>query len=377
VPATAQLEVSVAGQAVRVGIIGCGSVMQGAYMTQLDHLRGRGLVEVVAACDRNESRRALVQEAFRIPRFTTDATDVLEADDVDLVVVLTSIPSHGELAARALARGKHVLVEKPMSTNLDEAARLLELAEEGPGYLLCAPHVVLSTTFGTMWRRLREGQIGRVSLARARYGWAGPTWNEWFYRHGGGALFDMAIYNITSLTGLLGPVRRVVAMSGVAIPERRVGGTAVSVQAEDNAQVLLDFGDSTLGVITTGFTMQQYRSPAIELYGSKGTLQMLGDDWAPQGEELWTDDVGAWRYFKDIDPAWPWTDGLRHLVECIRSGTPPLVSPEHAYHALEVVLRAREASESGQVQDVRSTFGPLAYPPAADEPVHLMHDLRR
>ena len=365
-------------QLIRVGIIGCGSVMQGAYMAHLERLRGRGLVEIVAAADHNESRRRLVEDRFRIGRFSTHAADVIDADDVDLVLVLTSIPAHAELAAAALENGKHVLVEKPMATRLDEAARLVELAARGPGLLVCAPHVVLSPTYQGLWSRIRRGDIGRVHLARARYGWAGPTWNEWFYANGGGALFDMAMYSITSLTGLLGPVRRVVALAGVAIAERQVEGAALRVEAEDNAQLLLDFGDATFAVVTTGFTMQQYRSPALELYGSEGTLQMLGDDWAPQGLESWRKDVPAWRWYKDLDPAWPWTDGLRHLVECIRMGARPLIHPSHAYHALEVVIKAREASLSGRAQLVESTFPPLELQaPESGEAVHLMHDLRR
>jgi predicted dehydrogenase len=347
-------------------------------MGQLDRLRGRGLVEVVAAADHHELRRALIQDTFRIPRFSTDARSVIEADDIDLVLVLTSVADHAQLAAAALKTGKHVLVEKPMATTLDDAAALVGVAEQAQTYLVCAPHIILSPTYQAIWWRLQQGEIGRIHLARARYGWAGPTWNEWFYVNGGGAMFDVAIYNITSLTGLLGPVRRVIAMAGVAIAERQIGNAAVDVQAEDNAQVLLDFGDATFGVVTTGFTMQQYRSPAIELYGSDGTLQMLGDDWAPQGQELWRSDIGAWRYHKDLDPAWAWTDGLRHLVESIRAGTPPIIQPAHAYHALEVVLKARIASATGTAQSVTSTFAPLAFDrPPVDEPVHLMHDLRR
>ena len=65
------------------------------------------------------------------------------------------------------------------------------------------------------------------------------------------------------------------------------------VQAEDNAHVLIDFGDARFAVVTTGFTMQRYRSPCIELYGTHGVLQMLGDDWAPEGYELWRNDRGA------------------------------------------------------------------------------------
>ena len=67
------------------------------------------------------------------------------------------------------------------------------------------------------------------------------------------------------------------------------------VEAEDNAHVLIDWGESVFGVVSTGFTMQKYRSPALEIYGSQGTVQMMGDDWNPTGYELWRNDVGAWQ----------------------------------------------------------------------------------
>ena len=84
--------------------------------------------------------------------------------------------------------------------------------------------------------------------------------------------------------------------------------------------MLLDFGDARFAVVTTGFTMQRYRSPAIEVYGSEGTIQIIGDDWAPEGWELWRNADGAWRVFPESDPQWQWTEGLRHLVECVETG---------------------------------------------------------
>ena len=87
--------------------------------------------------------------------------------------------------------------------------------------------------------------------------------------------------------------------------------------------MLIDFGDARFAVVTTGFTMQKYRSPCIELYGTHGVLQMLGDDWAPEGFELWRNDrrgPWGWELHPEADPAWPWTDGLRHLVECLETG---------------------------------------------------------
>src|SRR4029079_14988178 len=96
---------------------------------------------------------------------------------------------------------------------------------------------------------------------------------------GGGPLFDLAVYNVTSLTGWLGPVRRVAAFAGTAVPERMVAGRAVAVEIEDNAQMLLDFGDAAFATVTSSFTMQQYRDATLELYGSHGTIRLHGDDW--------------------------------------------------------------------------------------------------
>ena len=268
---------------------------------------------------------------------------------------------HGPLAKAALEAGRHVLVEKPMATSLQEAAELLELAEHGPGVLVCAPHTLLSPTFRAVHGAVRAGEVGDLLTARARYGWAGPWWNEWFYAPGGGSLFDLGVYNVTSLCALFGPARRVTAMVGVAIPEREVNGRRIRVDCDDNAHVLLDFGNARFAVVTTGFTMQRYRSPAIEVYGSEGTVQLLGDDWAPEGWELWRNGDGAWRLFPESDPHWQWTEGLRHLVECVETGRPTVTRPEHAYHALEVMLAAQAAGRDGVARSIESDFPDPVY----------------
>lgn len=360
----------------RLGVIGCGNVM-GAYRGAIDKLRGRGLVEVTRACGREKQQAAAV-EALAPDHFTTNAEEVLSASDVDAVLILTSMSEHARLAQAALTAGKHVLVEKPLATTLADATSLVELAQRSPGLLMCAPFTILSPTFQTLARRLRAGDIGQPCSARARYGWAGPSWTEWFYQSEGGCLFDLAVYCLTSLTGLLGPAQRVMAMTGVAIPQREINGRTVHVEAEDNAQVLLDFGGSAFAVVTSGFTMQQYRSPALEVYGTTGTIQMLGDDWDPDGYELWQNSAGAWQLFRETAPDWPWTDGLNHLVDCIRGGTRPLVTPEHARHVLEIMLKARQSGREGRALAINSTFEMPSFADAAPpESAHLTHDRTR
>ncbi len=339
-----------------LGVIGCGSVFAGPYRGMIERLRAAARIDVSAVYDVDERKRRGAAVHYGVDPDLTGPAAVIEREDVDAVLVLTSMNEHGELATRALEAGKHVLVEKPMATSLEDAAGLVELARRGPGLLVCAPHILLSPTFRAIHEAVRAGKVGRLLTARARYGWSGPWWGEWFYRPGGGALFDLGIYNVTSLCALFGPARRVTALVGVAIPERSVNGQTIHVDADDNAHVLLDFGEARFATVTTGFTMQKYRSPAIELYGSEGTIQLLGDDWAPEGWELWRNDEASWRLFPESDPHWQWTDGLRHLVDCVETGRSPITQPEHAYHALEVMLAAQGAGRDGVARTIESDF---------------------
>jgi predicted dehydrogenase len=361
-----------------LGVIGCGSVFAGPYRSMIERLRAAGRAEVAAVYDLDGLKRRGAAAHYDLDPELPGPDAVIAHDDVDVVLVLTSMNEHGPLARAALEAGKHVLVEKPMATSLEQAAELVELSRTAPGLLVCAPHILLSPTFRAVHGAVRQRQVGRLLSARARYGWAGPSWNEWFYRPGGGSLFDLGVYNVTSLCALFGPVRRVTAMVGVAIPERAVNGRTIRVEADDNAHVLLDFGEARFASVTTGFTLQRYRSPAIEVYGSEGTVQLLGDDWAPEGWELWRNDEGSWRVFPESDPDWQWTEGLRHLVDSVEAGRPTVTRPEHAYHALEIMLAAQAAGRDGMAREIGSDFPEPVYDAAwlGAESERYAHDRR-
>ena len=361
-----------------IGVLGCGSVFAGPYLGMIERLRVHGRVHVSAVYDVDTEKRRGAARQLGVSPDLAGPESVIEADDVDVVLVLTSMNEHGPLTRAALRAGKHVLVEKPLATSLEQAEELVELSRASRGLLVCAPHILLSPTFRAIHACCRAGRIGDLLSARARYGWAGPSWNEWFYRPGGGSLFDLGVYNVTTLCALFGPARRVTAMVGTAIPERLVNGRPITVEADDNAHVLLDFGEARFGVVTTGFTMQKYRSPAVEVYGSEGTAQLLGDDWAPEGWELWRNDEALWKLHPESDPHWQWTDGLRHLVDCVESGTEPVTRPEHALHALEIMLAAQAAGADGVARDIRTGFPDPVYGDAlvAAEDAHRSHDRR-
>lgn len=338
-----------------IAVIGGGNVARGAYLPLLMGLRHSGLVDRVVVADINQAQLDLVGALFAF-ELTTDIDTSIDDPDIDVVVILTSMLHHGSLAARALRAGKHVMVEKPMATTLEQAAELVAMAKDTPGYLLCAPYVTLSPDYQTMLGLIQSDAVGRPLLGRARYGWDGPDWGKWFYAQGGGPLFDLGVYSITSLTGLLGSVTHVTALSTTSRPERIVDGEPTPVETDDTYQILLRHETGALSTVTTAFGMQKYKGPAVEVYGLEGTVQLLGDDWAPEGIELWKNQDGYWSYFEGQSRNWPWTCGLTHLINCVQDGTPPYVTPEHSYHVLEVMFRAMTSSDSGHIQQVTSRF---------------------
>ncbi len=160
--------------------------------------------EIRIACDALPSVAERARERG-IPAFTTDPNEVTGRANVDIVLVLSAMQSHGSLTPAALLAGKQLLVGKEMAMVLAEAAELVELAKTSKDHLVCAPHVTLSRTYQQMWRRIAAGDIGRIHSARGMYGWSGPDWTTWFYETGGGPMFDLGVHNVTTLTGLIGP----------------------------------------------------------------------------------------------------------------------------------------------------------------------------
>ena len=346
-------------KAIRIGVIGMGSVSE-SYIPHVRRLPLEGVpCEIVVACDLRASQKARA-EAHQIADFTMDPAEVIGRADVDLVMILTAMPSHGPLALAALKAGKHVLLEKPMSIDLAEAREMLELSRTSAGNLVCAPHVTLSPVYREIAQCIANGEIGRPLSARGLYGWAGPDWASWFYEPGGGPMFDLGVYNVTTLTGLLGPAKRVVALGTTALPQRMIGDRKIKVEIEDNVHLLLEFDGGCIASIATGFTMQKYRTPGIEIYGSEGTVQMIGEDWGPQGYELWRNDRACWEVH-ELGGGWRWTDGIRDLIQSAQEGRKPVNPPDHAFHVLEVMSKCHESILTGRAIDIASTFIPLVF----------------
>lgn len=338
---------------VRIAIAGCGSVSE----KYLPNLKASSYAEVVSVCDAVPARAQQKAEQFGVPAFFASVEEMLDAVPSDMLLNLTGMQEHYRINKLALESGRHVYCEKPLATSIEEAKELLALARGRGLNLWGAPNAVTSPQFACMAQVLASGEIGKVHAARALYGHGGPSWGPWFYKRGGGSLLDLGVYNVTTLTGLLGPAKQVTALCGVALPERFVDGELVRVEADDNVALLIDHGDAVYSCVQTGFVYGAFRDDrTIELIGIEGAVNMLGYDWAPRGVEVFSHGSGRWD-IRCTDPAgYTWSAGASYVAECLVTGKKPLMTAEHAIHVLEIMLAALESAATGRRIAVHSTF---------------------
>src|SRR5260370_36693629 len=103
---------------------------------------------------------------------------------------------------------------------------------------MCAPFVQLSPTFRALWGRIKDGEIGKVHTSRGLYGNAGSTWTRWYHDGSVSPLAEVGIYNLKSLTAVLGPVVEVQSAESLALSEREIWGESVATARADGADGL-------------------------------------------------------------------------------------------------------------------------------------------
>ena len=346
---------------IKVAVIGCGSV-SGMY---LPHLSKSPFVELVSVCDIVADRAANRAKEFNVPNHFDHIDKLLAGPAFDLLVNLTDMQEHGRLNKIALNKGRHVWSEKPLANSYDEGKKLLDLSRSKNLRLWGAPAVVNSPQFAFMAKSIKEGKLGKLAAAHAHYGHTGPSWSAFFYEKGGGSLPDLGVYNLATLTGLLGPAKSVMAMTSIVNPERTVDNKGkIKVQAEDNAMVLMDHGNGVLSHVQCGFNYfdpyghegKGQDRPTISIWGSEGNMALVGYDWAPFAVELavsWTEKPGR---FAEDTGNYVWQQGASVVSEALATQAEPRINVEHALHVLEIIEAARTSGETGQRIQLNSSF---------------------
>ncbi|WP_327004889.1 Gfo/Idh/MocA family oxidoreductase [Dactylosporangium sp. NBC_01737] len=348
------------GNALNVGIIGAGKI-SGAYATTFDRL---STVTLTSVADLDAGRAATLAAQYPGARAETP-DELLAADDVDVVLNLTVPQAHTAVTLAAIASGKHVYVEKPLTATTAEARTVLAAAARAGRVVACAPDTVLGTGVQTARASVAAGDIGTPIAASAFMVTPGhERWHpapEFYYQPGGGPILDMGPYYLTALVTLLGPVRRVTGLSLTPRPTRTIGdgpraGTVFPVHVATHVTGVLEHASGALTTLMMSFDVWEARLPRIEVYGTEGTLSLPD----PNGFD------GPVRLFA---PGGDWAEiperagyrnasrgcGVADLGRALRTGTPPRASGELAFHVLDVMECLLAAAGTGTAVEVAST----------------------
>lgn len=346
---------------IRVGIVGAGGIAAKLHLPELTAIPG---VQVTHLAGRKQSRLELLCRKFAVPNWTHAYSEIIEHPEIDAVVIALPHPLHVRYGLQALAAGKHLLMQKPLCTRLDEADQFVAAVAAGTRTVLALPHVSRPPVLAAR-ELVQRGELGVVSSATARFSHGGPEVyyatvqaileeepedQLWFFddqQADVGALFDMGVYAIAHLVAVLGSVTHVTC---------RLATLHKPTRLEDTATVLLDFASGAIGTAETGWC-DGARTYGFAIHGTNGKLtnpsltselilsrpSSLIDEDAPLAEQ--PVDLGTY----------PSRNAHEEWVDCIRTGQQPQLSnAAHARHVTEIMLKSLESARTGRTLPVTS-----------------------
>ena len=286
-------------------------------------------------------------------RLVGDLTDVVRSD-VEVVVVVTPPSSHVE-SRGSLSSTASTSSSRSRSPRAEATPRARRAGLEATACSCAAPFVSSRRRSARSGRRYAAAQSGACT-ARGLYGNAGSPWAAWYHHARVGPLAEAGIYNLKSLTALLGPAVEVLAAEAVAVPRREAGGTGHRLAGSRRLarRPSPRLGRTLVGRLEPGDTAVS--ASGARALRRRGTANLLGDDWDPRGYEIWRNATGSWEECEPIDGTWLWADGLRECVTAVREERPPLRELEHDLHLLDVVAAARDAVTERRAVEVGSRF---------------------
>ena len=363
------------GKPLRIGIVGIGTI-SGQYLATIDSLSE---IELVAVSDL-DPERARLAAASRPGVDALRTATLLERDDIDVVLNLTTPSEHAGIALPAIAQGRGVYGEKPLATNTLDGRRILDSAQNAGVALGCAPDTVLGTGIQTARRAIDDGLIGAPIAASATMVTPGhERWHpapDFYYQSGGGPLLDMGPYYLSALVTLLGPVASVTGMTSRTRDTRMIAlgdraGEVIPVAIDSHVTALLRHEGGAVSTLIVTFDAVGSRSANIEVHGEMGTLAVpdpnhfMGDvNLLSLGQTEWT----------TLEVSGGYLDGGRGigLVDLARTpvGNEPRAGGLLAFHVLDVMESVLLSAEQGVTIEVASTV-------ARPDPVPLTALARR
>ncbi len=334
----------------RIGIIGCGNISNAYFATGARF----SFFEVAACADLNFDAARAKAEQWHIPR-ACSVDELLADDSIEFVINLTIPQAHGPVMLACLEAGKSVYTEKPFTVTREEALSINALAREKNLRVGSAPDTFLGGAHQTCRQLIDDGAIGTpIGASAFMVGRGHEHWHpspEFYYKRGGGPMFDMGPYYLTDLVQLLGPVTSVSGHARTTFAQREITsepkrGQMMNVEIPTHIVGTFEFHSGALATINMSFDVWNHRLPVLEIYGTEGTLYVPdpngfgGDVKLQRGREAEETIPFTHPYLENARGI-----GMADMVRAIQTGRDHRCNERLAYHVLDLMHAFHDASD--------------------------------
>lgn len=356
---------------IKVGVIGCGNISN-AYF------HGMGLfpdlIEVAGCADIDVAKAAAKAKECNVP-WSGSVDDILANREIDLIVNLTIPAAHAKVNMAALKSGKHAYCEKPFSVSTAEGKKVLAYAKSKKLKLGTAPDTFLGAGLQTCRKLIDEGVIGKPVAGFASLISRGvETWHsnpEFYYKKGGGPMFDMGPYYLTAMVHLMGPIKRVAATAKISFPKRLItsqpfAGKIIKVEALTHYSGTITFANGAIVTMMMTFDVCDSKLPRLEIYGEKGTLSCPDPNHFHLDNSIFQKGIAdkEWQAIPLVHPHRTGRGmGVADMAKAILTGRPYRCNGDLGYHIVEVMEAFEKSSKLGRHVNITSTCKqPKAFP---------------
>ena len=355
------------GEPLRLGMIGCGQIST-RFFNQSAQLDAAGWgVRFVATCAAHEASARAKAEERGCPRWYTDHRRLLDDPEVDAVIITTPHALHAGMATDAVRAGKHLLVEKPLTTRWEQALALAEAARAAPEVTVMALPYVDAPPFLRALDFARESYLGKITGVEAELSFPGPPRSNWYYSASaeGGAMLDTMVYPLARVAALMGPARRVTALVNRLIPHRITGdGGRVESAVDDSVSILLEYPTGQQAQLHSVWA-RSYMTNGTVLHGRHGAifLSRYGQPLVVKSDLQAPPDGTPLEYLGipncyQVPVPQGTVEGeiVAHFLRAIRKEAPLHCGLDVGLHIAEQQMMAYESARSGKAIDLTTTF---------------------
>lgn len=335
---------------VKVGLVGS-QFISSIHVESLQRCKN---ARVVAVASPTPGNAASFAKRHGIPHHFTDYRQMLGMSDLDMIVIGAPTHLHCQITLDAAAQGKHVVCEKPLCMNLDEADRMIGACKKAGVWLMYAEELCFAPKYVRLKQLLDEGALGKPVLLKQSEKHDGPHAAHFWDVNlaGGGVTMDMGCHAIEFFRWMLGrpAIKSVFAQMSTSVH-------AAKTQGDDNSVILVEFENGVVGLAEESWTKLGGMDDRAEVHGSGGVAYadlLHGNSietYSATGYGYAVEKAGSTKgwSFAIYEEAWNYgfPQEFAHFVDCVQNGTTPLVTGEDGRVVLEAIFAAYESARTG------------------------------